>query len=461
MNILCYNHRAFSDKYADLVKDGDQFPDDVDLVEPSVYGNLSLTGPSGENLVTCTLRKGYIKLEKEPNCYDIRLAAMFREKKCIKLLKGYQRLELHFCTEKECAVWAGLLAVHTVQCNFKQVYHTRPKMYQSSRCTINNLVPKDIAVLGSSTRVNCIGKFFSKKDVDFETEVLQEVEALWQVRSHPNFPVLKEIYETSQEICLVIRKVEGCRLSSLSESLSLVECKSILKDMLLALTFLHSRNFIHGRISARSIFCSVGTSENFCSRNTAAVLLGLSKAMPLKQNTISEIGWGPLDLDMSASKELPRDDLLAYSQDVYRLGELFSEIVKGPIPDQGGMGYPTSRMNVSVNDTRHGISEPESLAKHDLTSLLQLMMSRQLSDRLPTEVYLNHAFFTRKLTDKTDSGGNSVNNSRQESWWNVEDDIQETDDFLHDKGLLLCLGSKVSKGGKLSNVSPKSITSCL
>lgn len=422
MNIPCFYHGTFSSKYAQL-----EIP--LEKIKTTgndtvaISGKVSLRDPAAQFSQQAVLRQGFLFFEGQQLAFDLQLAVLsVSSPTSLLLLKGYEKISLHFLSSNEQKVWLKLLAPVTVQCNYATKYKAVREL-QSTPAT-------RVLQIKTTDRVSpklAVAKYFHKARNDIEDSIVPEIEAMWAARCHPNLVTLQEIYEQQDYVILVSDHIEGLDLKRTllqnPVSISIVEIYCIIRGVLQGLAAIHSSGLVHGNVRP----VNVVLKKPFTCKPADVVLTSF-------ENTRCKNGIKirPIDVpwDEYTAPELLKDlslnnfcTLYTEKSDVFSLGKMISFILRGHFPD----GSPFSNFQPIIREYENSSLKSIEGLDADLLDLLHNMLKPNPISRFTAKECLAHCVFTRSSCNLTRYVENSIERNGIQDPWKVEDESDSED----------------------------------
>lgn len=156
-----------------------------------------------------------------------------------------------------------------------------------------------------------------------ELELLrQEIDILRNLR-HENVVLMLDYFETPNEMCVVTECAQGELFDILEDDKSLPEevVRSIARQLVQALHYLHSQRIIHRDMKPQNILLGAGGRVMLCD-------FGFARAMSRHTTVLTSIKGTPLYMAPELVQELPYDR----RADLWSLGVILFELYVGTPP---------------------------------------------------------------------------------------------------------------------------------
>ncbi|EDV22496.1 uncharacterized protein TRIADDRAFT_28806 [Trichoplax adhaerens] len=141
--------------------------------------------------------------------------------------------------------------------------------------------------------------------------------------SHNNIIALLDSFETNKEICVVTEYADGELFQILEDDNRLMEdqIRTIAKQLVSALYYLHSNRILHRDIKPQNILLCKNGIIKLCD-------FGFARAMSINTFVLTSIKGTPLYMSPELVEEKPYD----YKTDLWSLGCILYELHKGEPP---------------------------------------------------------------------------------------------------------------------------------
>uniref|UniRef100_A0A1B6F794 non-specific serine/threonine protein kinase n=1 Tax=Cuerna arida TaxID=1464854 RepID=A0A1B6F794_9HEMI len=242
---------------------------------------------------------------------------------------------------------------------------------------------------GVAYAAKCIRK--RRRLQDQRTDILHEVAVLLTASTSDRIVRLYEVYETHNEMAIVLELAKGGELQRLVEAedgLEEAHAVQVMRHILEALVFLHSRNIAHLDLKPQNILLSTedpDTEIKLCD-------FGISRIVQ-KGVEVKEI----LGTPDYVAPEILNYDPISLQSDVWSVGVLAYVLLTGYSPFAGD-----TKQETFCNITQCDLSFPEELFGHIspcARHFIQATLRVKPSDRLTAQECLDHPWI---------SGGSTV-----------------------------------------------------
>jgi len=222
----------------------------------------------------------------------------------------------------------------TSQGVFLKTEHELKAMYkEGSKIGDSNV----ISVTSNENGVQFVMRKFSRKDITFSTEPLENhLNELIQLR-HPHACQLIDVFSGKENICLVYEKASGKPLLDLLKTgkVKEEEAKDYARQLFMVLNLSHERQIVHGNIKHRTILTGEADSDTqykhikLCDLGQSFVLRKRNYAAKSYEFVSPEITW---DMEFTGASNILD---CAYFPDLWSIGIFLYFILSGimPFPD--------------------------------------------------------------------------------------------------------------------------------
>jgi serine/threonine-protein kinase ULK/ATG1 len=254
-----------------------------------------------------------------------------------------------------------------------------------------------------------------KKYFDNEIEILKQL-------NHPNIVQLEEIKKTNEHYFIVMEYINGGGLSDCLKQYMKKHNKAfpeeivqyLMKQIIEALYYLHSRNIIHRDIKLDNIMVNFDTDYdkeilNMMRARIKLIDFGFATQLNKSNVTFSAVG-SPINMDpIILNKFSKRKDInLGYDTkaDIWSAGTICYELLIGKAV------FNAKNMTDLANKVDDGnYYLPKSLSR-EVVSFLNGMLQYDSHRRLSAEQLLKKSFLTKNVNDFTKVGTKSLNKEK-------------------------------------------------
>uniref|UniRef100_A0A3Q3N4J3 Death-associated protein kinase 2-like n=1 Tax=Mastacembelus armatus TaxID=205130 RepID=A0A3Q3N4J3_9TELE len=224
-----------------------------------------------------------------------------------------------------------------------------------------------------------------RSSVEREVEILQAVQ-------HPNIVTLKDVFESRAEVVLILELVSGGELFDfIAEKENLLENEAIdfMKQILKALTFMHSKNIAHFDLKPENIMLSDKVSPH---PNIKLIDFGLAHLFYQGEEYRSTSGT-----PQYIGPEVINNEPLSTAADMWSIGVITYILLSGLSPFQGDSDEETLKNIIAMKyefNARY-FSTTSSMAK----DFIEKLLVKNASERMTAEECLLHPWIkpiTRK-----------------------------------------------------------------
>lgn len=270
-------------------------------------------------------------------------------------------------------------------------------------------------------------KFIVKKGKN-EKEIRslrQEIDILTSL-DHDNVVMLLDAFETQTEFVVVMEYAKGELFEVLEDDRSLPEdeVRSIAKQLVRALLYLHSKRIIHRDMKPQNILVGRNGTVKLCD-------FGFARAMSCNTMVLTSIKGTPLYM----APELVQEQSYTHTADLWSLGCILYELYYGQPPF-----YTNNIYTLIQQIVRDPVKFPEPISPA-FKSFLQGLLTKNASARLNWPTLASHPFVQetdedrrvaaahaekdRVLKERLATLGGFKLNSRSHAPSNAEDDDDE------------------------------------
>ena len=213
----------------------------------------------------------------------------------------------------------------------------------------------------------------SEKDI---RNLRQEIEILRSLR-HENIIQMLDTFETKNEFCVVTEFARGELFEVLEDDKRMPEdeVRSIAKQLVRALHYLHSNRIIHRDMKPQNILIGAQGQVKLCD-------FGFARAMSQNTMVLTSIKGTPLYM----APELVQEQPYNHTVDLWSLGVILYELFVGQPPF-----YTNSIYTLIQHIVRDPVRYPDAISK-EFKSFLKGLLNKRPSDRLGWPKLLEHPF---------------------------------------------------------------------
>ena len=162
--------------------------------------------------------------------------------------------------------WTNELKKCCILHSFKKNYELLKILHPGNESTVyeanslkNNII-SIVKIFDKTTLIKNIAQFQGVSKNKFAAAIENEINLLKRLLNHDNILQLNEVYETKKKIVLIFDKLKGGDLdtnkipSSFHNKFNENNIKTIMKQLLLAVKFLHDNDIMHRDIKKKNVF---------------------------------------------------------------------------------------------------------------------------------------------------------------------------------------------------------------
>jgi fused len=166
-------------------------------------------------------------------------------------------------------------------------------------------------------------KISKKTRTEAELAGLRQELHILRKLDHPNIVRLLDAFETDRHMFVVTELAQGDLFSILEDDRTLSEeyVRSIARQLVDALHYLHSRRIIHRDMKPQNVLVGRGGRVKLCD-------FGFARAMSVRTIVLTSIKGTPLYMSPEVVREQPYD----HRADLWALGVILYELVTGEPP---------------------------------------------------------------------------------------------------------------------------------
>ncbi|RKP36372.1 kinase-like domain-containing protein [Dimargaris cristalligena] len=225
-----------------------------------------------------------------------------------------------------------------------------------------------------------------KRKSERELTIYREESELLRQIQHPHVVHLVEFFETKDDICIATEFCQ-CDLGDylrIHKYLAVDEVRTIAKQILSALKYLHARGIIHHDVKPQNILIGLDGRVKICDFGLAT---HLTPAQGTKYQTI--LKGTPLYM----APEVLIKSRYTYQCDFWSFGVVLYEIFVGQVP------FTVCDLTLLTDYvTRNPIAWPKGIPKN-FKSFLEGLLQRDLDQRFTWATILKHPFLTNKVIE--------------------------------------------------------------
>ncbi|KAI3432453.1 hypothetical protein D9Q98_004003 [Chlorella vulgaris] len=212
----------------------------------------------------------------------------------------------------------------------------------------------------------------------------QEIEILRKLQ-HPNIIAMLDAFETKNDFCVVTEFAQGELFHILEDDRCLPESvvRSVARQLVHALHYLHSNRIIHRDMKPQNILISANGTVKLCD-------FGFARLMSTNTLVVTSIKGTPLYM----APELVQEQPYNHTVDLWSLGVILYELFVGQPPF-----YTTSIYTLIKQIVREPVKYPEGMSP-TFTSFLKGLLEKQPSLRLDWPQLLDNGFLAETAADK-------------------------------------------------------------
>lgn len=212
----------------------------------------------------------------------------------------------------------------------------------------------------------------------------QEIEILRKLQ-HPNIIAMLDAFETKNDFCVVTEFAQGELFHILEDDRCLPEgvVRSVARQLVQALHYLHSNRIIHRDMKPQNILISANGTVKLCD-------FGFARLMSTNTLVVTSIKGTPLYM----APELVQEQPYNHTVDLWSLGIILYELFVGQPPF-----YTTSIYTLIKQIVRELVKYPDNMSPL-FASFLQGLLEKQPSLRLDWPQLLDHPFLADTAADK-------------------------------------------------------------
>ncbi|GAB4815111.1 hypothetical protein N2152v2_002157 [Parachlorella kessleri] len=227
---------------------------------------------------------------------------------------------------------------------------------------------------GKTVAVKLITKH-GKNEKDIRN-LRQEIDILRKLQ-HENIIQMLDAFETKTDFCVVTELGQGELFQILEDDQSLPEdvVRSIARQLVRALHYLHTNRIIHRDMKPQNILVSANGAVKLCD-------FGFARAMSSSTLVVTSIKGTPLYM----APELVQEQPYNHTVDLWSLGVILYELFVGQPPF-----YTNSIYTLIKQIVRDPVRYPATMSA-DFRSFLQGLLEKQPSRRLDWPALLEHPF---------------------------------------------------------------------
>ncbi|KAL4423876.1 hypothetical protein ABPG75_001177 [Micractinium tetrahymenae] len=212
----------------------------------------------------------------------------------------------------------------------------------------------------------------------------QEIEILRKLQ-HPNIIAMLDAFETKNDFCVVTEFAQGELFHILEDDRCLPESvvRSVARQLVQALHYLHSNRIIHRDMKPQNILISANGTVKLCD-------FGFARLMSTNTLVVTSIKGTPLYM----APELVQEQPYNHTVDLWSLGIILYELFVGQPPF-----YTTSIYTLIKQIVREPVKYPDNMSPL-FASFLQGLLEKQPSLRLDWPQLLDHPFLAETAADK-------------------------------------------------------------
>ena len=264
--------------------------------------------------------------------------------------------------------------------------------------------------------------------------------------NHPNIVKLKEVKKTKKHFYLVMEYCNGGELKGALEKYQLKNGKAfseeivqyIMRQIMSAINYLHSRNIMHRDIKLENILLDYPTEEDKNNLNimkSTVKLIDFGFAIILKKSLTESVVGNPMNMDPLILKKLTsngRVRKLGYDTkvDIWSLGSICYEMLIGK------SAFDAEDIDELVEKIEKGdYTVPKNLSK-EIVSFLNGMLQYNPNIRLSSAQLINHRFLTENInnfhkinlsqvSDKINQDQLKINTKKNQTIWAIFNEENE------------------------------------
>ncbi|EIE26434.1 Pkinase-domain-containing protein [Coccomyxa subellipsoidea C-169] len=213
----------------------------------------------------------------------------------------------------------------------------------------------------------------SEKDI---VSLRQEIEILRGLR-HENIIQMLDSFETEEEFCVVTEFAQGELFEVLEDDKTLPEeeVRSIAKQLVRALHYLHSNRIIHRDMKPQNVLIGAHGCVKLCD-------FGFARAMSCSTLVVTSIKGTPLYM----APELVQEQPYNHTADLWSLGVILYELFVGQPPF-----YTTSIYSLIHQIVQDSVKYPPEMSR-EFRGFLKGLLNKYPAKRLSWPQLLEHPF---------------------------------------------------------------------